>query len=165
MKCGPQRVVPLRAEGPHPPMEGKDMGTKSTLARSLVGATLALACSTVSAVAVAPPAAAETLNGSCESGEVCLYWSFYYSGPIADMYDNVADYGPWHFAASSHWLNDNTWSGKSRSVWQWACVSEHSNYGGKMFWKGAVDQGDNPDFGAWRNKASSHRFLLICSYN
>jgi hypothetical protein len=140
------------------------ISTARSLARRLAAGVLVTAAAGALALGGASPAAAETLNGSCESGELCLYYSTNYTGAIADMYDAVPDYTGWHFYASSSWLNDNTWSGKSRTVFAVACVSENANYGGKMFFR-AMDQQGSTDFGAYRDKASSHRFLAGCSYN
>jgi hypothetical protein len=142
------------------------MRIASIISRLAVGA-LTLASGAVIALSSATPAAAaETFNGSCESGEVCLFYSTNYTGAIADMYDNVADYSGWHFYASTSLLDENTWSGKSRSIWTFACVSELANYGGKMFWRSDdVVSHWAPDFGVWRDKASSHRFLTYCAYN
>ncbi|WP_424183896.1 peptidase inhibitor family I36 protein [Actinokineospora sp. G85] len=65
-----------------------------TVGRRLVRASLVVGSSMALVTAVAGTATAATpRNGTCETGEFCLYWGTVYSGSVSDFNGSVPDYG------------------------------------------------------------------------
>jgi hypothetical protein len=129
------------------------------LLRRLVVTSLSLVLGGGMALAVSAPASAqETLNGQCESGELCSYWLSNYNGPIADIYEDVTDFGPWHFYASDLWLNNNTYSARSAAAFWCARLYENANYGGGSLH--FVPGQGRTTLGWYNDKMSSQSFPL-----
>jgi len=131
---------------------------RNRAAVALAGAILA---GGLSAVAPAAPASAN-FNGTCGSGEVCLFYLENFSGPMADFYDAVADYSGWHFWNSSFWLNDNSMSVKNRANWSCAYIYRDSNYRGLA--SQLKSASDEASLYPYNNTASSHNFSSGCLF-
>ena len=56
-------------------------------------------------------------NGTCESHEVCLYWSTNFQGPIWDHAGDVTNYAGYNFPGYNIPVNNNTVSVRNRGNW------------------------------------------------
>jgi Peptidase inhibitor family I36 len=111
---------------------------------------------------MALPATAGDYNGSCESGEVCLYWGYNYYGGVADFSGKVTNYKGYLFKGpapgAGHPLNDNAASLRNRGRYMTvhACVDSWGRgdciraYPGEAY----------GDLGPYANRLSSHYWSL-----
>ncbi|WP_192580224.1 peptidase inhibitor family I36 protein [Micromonospora sp. ALFpr18c] len=102
------------------------MKVRKVIIRSAVLAMLGTATSLVAAT----PALATSHNGSCETGEVCLYNNSSYSGDHDDNYDNDANYQGNTYYNSSTSLNDTVSSAENNAAWQDVHLHSAANYVG-----------------------------------
>jgi hypothetical protein len=127
-----------------------------TLTRTLGAFAGTVALGAALAVGPASPAAADNFDGTCNAGELCLFWGYNYMAPSADFYNAVSNYHGWNFWNSQVWLNDNTASAFCHTVAFSCTVWENSGYWGV---KRRMARGEKvPDLGALVDNISSHKF-------
>jgi hypothetical protein len=114
-----------------------------------IGATAALGPSS--------PAAADSYDGKCNVSEVCLYWGYDYTRPLADFTWDIGNYDGWRFHNSAVTLNDNVASLKCLTFFFSCQLWEHANYSGAQakFNPG----GTSGNLGIMVDRGSSHRFV------
>jgi hypothetical protein len=108
-----------------------------------------------------PPSAGD-YNGSCETGEVCLYWGYNFGGGVGDFSGNVNNYKSFTFKGSGGGvgknMNDNVASLRNRGRYMTilACVDSWRRgdciraYPGEAY----------ADLGPYANRLSSHGWIL-----
>ena len=111
---------------------------------------------------MALPASASDYNGSCETGEVCLYWGYNFGGGVGDFSGNVNNYKSFTFKGSGGGvgknMNDNVASLRNRGRYMTisACVDSWRRgdciraYPGEAY----------GDLGPYANRLSSHGWIL-----
>jgi hypothetical protein len=100
------------------------MRFKRTLAGLAAGGALV-----AGALIAGAPADAAGKNGSCESGEFCLYYLQNQGGYVFDLYVSDTDFSNDVFPGTSISANDNTESYRNRDSYYWH-VFTNANYGG-----------------------------------
>jgi hypothetical protein len=131
----------------------------AVLARVVMTGVLAGAAG-AAAVVSSSPASAATFDGSCGSGEVCVYYFQDLTGAMADFYDDIADYSGWHFWNSSLWLNDNVMSARNKAGWHTVLLYRDANY--RVLVREIGLNGQVGSLYPYNNVTSSHEFCLAC---
>jgi len=128
-------------------------------------ATVALAASLTVVAPVTEAAAATARNGSCESGEFCLYYLGNRTGSVSDFSGSVVNYGStqpscYEFRGpglgQGQCVKNNAWSVWNRTS-RAVRVYFNSNYGGPSQLFAAGQAGDLNS--TLRDNNASHRLL------
>jgi hypothetical protein len=129
--------------------------TKSLRRTALTG-TIALAA-TAGLVGLAAPASAAGKDGSCQSGELCLYYFQNRTSHVFDLYDSDANFSGDTFPGATSISADNeTRSYYNRDVYYWR-VYDGANYSGEEIV--CIAPGDRGNFArAYWERASSARW-------
>jgi hypothetical protein len=127
---------------------------KARLVAAVVGA--------LAVIGVGVPAYAGNYNGSCESGEVCLYWGYNFSGGVAEFTGNIQNYNDYTFKGSGGGvgqnLNDNAASLKNRGRYMTITACTDSWRRGDCIL--AYPGEEYGDLGPYANRLSSHGWIL-----
>jgi hypothetical protein len=126
--------------------------------RAIAGGIASVVAALAIGVAFAAPAQAANFDGNCQGGEVCLYDSINFNPAMADFYNNVSNYGGWHYWNSSVWLDNSVSSVKNQASWSDVILYTNANYSGDGY---PLLQGNvNASLGPWGDIFSSHKFFF-----
>jgi hypothetical protein len=137
----------------HSQLEGNSM----TIRHGLTAVLLSIAASGALALAAPVPAMADSFNGVCESREVCVWDNVGFTGSRADFFNNVSNYGGWHFWNSPYWLANNVESAKNLAIYSCVDFLDAANYSGADVQYLASDS-ESGNFDSGNNRAESHQF-------
>jgi hypothetical protein len=103
---------------------------------------------------------ASSNDGSCDWGEVCLYYYNNFQGPIRDTVNNYSNYAIYTFHNSSLPLNDDVDSVRNLDpnfgVTLYQNESFNTNVAGWSVW--IPPNGSESSLGPYSNEASSHHW-------
>ncbi|MFE5946811.1 peptidase inhibitor family I36 protein [Streptomyces sp. NPDC056480] len=131
--------------------------------------TTAVAALSIIAGAAGVSNAATPLNGTCQTGEFCLYKGTNYSGGIADFDDDLSAYMPAgapYFVNTGDSVNDDAGSSRNKSVFHPVRAYVYTNYSGASVYhqtSAAICGGglcnQYSSLGTFNNHFSSHLYL------